>query len=73
MSSSAGLSPIRAKLVFDATRKCIQCVINEAQQEEGQRVTGAIMGCGQQANQRASWGEGRCRATKSQRVVNHWW
>lgn len=47
-SSLAILSPILAKLVFDATRKYARCVINQAQQGKGQRVTGAIMGCGQQ-------------------------
>lgn len=33
------LSPVWAKLDFDATRKCVQCVINQAQQRKGQGVT----------------------------------
>lgn len=33
------LSPVWAKLDFDATRKCVQYVINQAQQGKGQGVT----------------------------------
>jgi hypothetical protein len=38
-SSLPILSPVWAKLDFDATRKCVQCVINQAQQGKGQEVT----------------------------------
>lgn len=59
MSSLAILSSIQAKLVFDATRKCVQCVINQAQRGEGQGVTGTIMGCGQQGQSESKLERGK--------------
>lgn len=35
ISSSAILSPIQAKLVFDATGKCVEYITNQTQQRKG--------------------------------------
>lgn len=66
------LSPFWAKLDFDATRKCVQYVINQAQQGKGQGVTWSNYGLWAVGQSEDRLGRGEIDDYEIMKVMSYW-